>query len=168
VPAVDRAPSHDEISQGDLSANLQMHSPLEKVPVAPVIDPLLDHSTDSSPKRPGVSIEVTQAAMQALLKSVADTSSVSPSRGSGSPVAAETIGNLNYSGSRRGNVEVVNAGFDVEQNRDTRKVDNGEVEQNTSMEHVLTEDGEPMLNPGMFELNDLYLDQRSDWPSMTS
>jgi hypothetical protein len=122
------------------------------VPVAPVIDPSLDASTDSSPKKPGVSIEVTQAAMQALLKSVTNTANVSTSRRSGSPVAAETIGNFKYPGSSD-NDEVANADFDTEGDRDVRKADNVvEIDRNTSMEHVLTEDGEPMLNPGTFEL----------------
>jgi hypothetical protein len=145
------------------------------VPVAPVIDPSLDavqqvntpetagqHRNIHSPSSgdlDDVSLEITQAAMEALIKSATQSGAV-VNRTSGSPEgpAVEGRGQANGRSPTRSqsNAEADEADADGDADGGDDELmypDCSKRAQQTHgrpepMDHMLTEDGEPMLNPG--------------------
>jgi hypothetical protein len=143
--------------------NMHSHSrsPEASAPPGPVIDPSLEGSPASSQQKSAVSLEVTQAAMRALLESAQRDSSVSSGRASRSPDGANGAAHPLNPNNRSGEVDM--QGEDVEAEHVALGMVEGKhghhhglLERPPSMEHMLTEDGEPMLNPGRssFDLND--------------
>ncbi|KII94227.1 hypothetical protein PLICRDRAFT_36475 [Plicaturopsis crispa FD-325 SS-3] len=138
---------------------------------APVIDPSLDASPPTPAKGAddSVSLEMTKAAMEAVLKSAErETSQAQASASSGgtnhSPSAAAPNGQISPSAGSHGSeeMEVDNlvdgggqdgAGAGDDQRGEGRSASDLETahvydgNRPPPMEHMLTEDGEPMLNP---------------------
>jgi hypothetical protein len=136
--------------------NSKAHSPVDLGSSAPVIDPSLD-SADSSHKVSAVSLAVTQAAMQALLQSAERAASVASSGTSDSPDCRDTSQIAAQLMHVDGEEADGNTNMNIEnQEHVYSRLDDGlqsHSERPPSMEHVLTEDGEPMLNPGLFRIS---------------
>jgi hypothetical protein len=151
-PRTEQPPSHVTLSCADTPTrtgdiNSQTHSPVDSGPNAPVIDPSLDVPSDQT-IRTSSATQIMQANLRAPPESNAS------SRTSSSDGGDLNQGVTSLVTSKDGNAAGVNAGARVrhsEQQRDTL-MDEDRPERPTPMEHVLTEDGEPMLNPGLLYL----------------
>lgn len=165
-------------------------------PSAPVIDPALDVSSNVSGSASGqqgnhgpnsglatlneeemkaISLQITQAAMEAVLESakresnLADvTSKASGTPNSDEPEMQDTINGIypDGSGSRESDDGDADADGEADADEEDERLIAGELSSNDKidgshgygaslgrpepMEHMLTEDGEPMLNPGPY------------------
>jgi hypothetical protein len=125
------------------------HSPSPSVPAAPVIDPSLESNSTNGQNSIdiGVSLEVARAAMQAVIDSATsanrEASLASASQASRSPLpgTAEDIDGEADADSEDG----VAGELTTRDHSHARQIHRGRP---APMDHMLTEDGLPMLNPG--------------------
>jgi hypothetical protein len=115
----------------------------------PPIDPALDSGNSRLTEQQV--LEITQAAMKAVLEAEAGTSSGAASNiGSASPFAqSEKDGNGNEGDEAAGGASAIVPQSPAEEQRDAGYGYGRTLERPEPMAHMLTEDGEPMLNPGL-------------------
>lgn len=165
-------PNHD-VEMTTATSHTPNEDPKPSFVTAPVIDPSLDSSTNtssvshshaqmSSEQIKAISLEITQAAMEAVLESA---KAEVESRNSRTPNGVKVQDGVVSKGSNTRQLQEGEADADGDADEDEERAiasqlasedkSNGihgygrALERPEPMEHMLTEDGEPMLNPGL-------------------